>query len=103
VAAIAGLVTKVDVPRLVAWGNGQVNLLWTDDAEIRLRRSTDGGRSFLDEVGVADLASATSRIGPDIAYEAGSGRLTALWQDLSPGATSGQVNSLVETRYMEPL
>jgi len=103
VAAVASLATRVDVPRVAAWGDGQVNVLWTNDSEARLRRSRNGGRTFLDEVGVAGLASGVSRIGPDLAYDAAANRLIALWQDLSAGAAVNEVNSLVETRFIDPL
>jgi hypothetical protein len=106
VAAVAGLVTEVDLPVIAAYGEGQVNVLWTNDAEVRLRHSGDGGQTFLDEVGVAALASGTSRISPDLAYQGTvgtAGRMTALWQDLTAGAAAGEVNSLVESRFVDPL
>lgn len=106
VALLAGLVTRVDLPVIAAYGEGQVNLLWTNDAEVRLRHSSDGGRTFLTEVGVADLASGTSRISPDLAYQGAAGtrgRMTALWQNLTAGAAAGEVNSLVEARSVDPL
>jgi hypothetical protein len=98
VAEIAKLAVKVDLPSIAAFGNGDVTVLWTNDAEVRLRRSQDGGASFLLETGAAALASGASRINPGLAYEPATGHMVALWQTLTNAATV----SLVETRTVLP-
>jgi hypothetical protein len=98
VAEIAKLAVKVDLPSIVAFGNGDVTVMWTNDAEVRLRRSQDGGAGFLLETGAADLVSGASRTNPGLTYEPATDHMVALWQTLTNAATV----SLVETRTVLP-
>jgi len=103
VTQIAKLATRVNTPTLVTDAAGDVNVLWANDSEVRLRRSKDGGRSFLTEAGVAPLVSGAQRQGPGFVYDAVGGRLVAVWQTLTASGLPppNNIDSVVETRAVE--
>jgi hypothetical protein len=104
VALVANLATRVNSPTIVADGAGEVNVLWANDSEVRLRRSRDGGLSFLTEAGVANLVSGAQRVGAGLVYDPVADRMIALWQTLTASETGpvGGVDSVVETRVIQP-
>jgi hypothetical protein len=104
VAEIAKLATRVNTPTLVTDGPGEVNVLWANDSEVRLRRSKDGGRSFLAEAGAAPLVSGAQRQAPGMVYEPVSDRLVALWQTLTASGlpAPNNIDSVLETRAVQP-
>ncbi|MFQ5509123.1 MAG: thrombospondin type 3 repeat-containing protein [Leptospirillia bacterium] len=118
--AIADLVIRVDRPTVIARAENDVSVIWTNDGEVRIRRSRDGGRTFLFETGIAGgLQSGISRTNPDMVLDRTSGALVTLWQNLttvisgqSSDATDGtqdtgtvgqvEVGSRVATRVITP-
>jgi Kelch motif len=104
VAEVAKLATRVNTPTLVTDQAGEVNVLWANDSEVRLRRSKDGGRSFLIEVGVAPLVSGAQRQGPGMVYDPVADRLVALWQTLTASGlpAPNDIDSVLETRAVQP-
>lgn len=104
VTEISKLATRVNTPTLVADRAGEVNVLWANDSEVRLRRSKDSGRSFLTEAGVAPLVSGTQREGPGLVYDPVADRLVALWQTLTASGLPApdDIDSVLETRAVQP-
>jgi len=78
--------------------------VWTNNGEVRLRRSRDGGQTFLNEAAVAPLVSGDQRTVPGAVYDPVSDRVVTIWQTLSEGATgpADSVDSVVETRVVQP-
>ncbi len=104
VAEIAKLATRVNTPTIVTDGPGEVNVVWANNGEVRLRRSRDGGQTFLNEAAVAPLVSGDQRTVPGAVYDPVSDRVVTIWQTLSEGATgpADSVDSVVETRVVQP-
>jgi len=81
------LATGVANPDLVLDALGGLTVVWTNNSEIRLRRSRDGIR-FLDEVELSDgIQVATVRRRPSLHSDPVSGELVTIWQDLTATGT----------------
>jgi len=61
---------------------GKMSLLWTNNGEIRLRRSNVAGTGFLDEVGISGpLVGGVSKTTPRM-ISLDDKRLLTIWQTL---------------------
>ena len=80
---ITQLSSLIDRPQIVVDDVNRLTAIWTNNAEIRLRRSLDGGRTFLDEIRVSGpLLANTVRVDPRLVQVGDQQRLTAVWETL---------------------
>ena len=103
---LVDIATSTNRPKVVAHEDGEVNVIWSNGSEIRFRRSTDGGDTFLLETDLAGaLAVGTERRDPDMVYDPTTDRLVAQWQTLSGKLVNYQVELVAEvfTRQLTPL
>lgn len=103
---LVNIATGTKRPRVVPNGDGEVNIIWSNGSEIRFRRSTNGGTTFLLETDLAGaLAVGTERRDPDMIHDPSTGRLVAQWQTLQGKLVNYQVELVGEvfTRQVTPL
>ncbi len=91
---ITQLAGSIDQPSMLIDSAGKMTLLWTNDGEIRVRRSGVGGRGFLDEVGISGfLIGGTSQISPRM-VALDDQRILVIWQSLQSGTAQIHVREI---------